>query len=91
MSQIHALLLSLIVEGMVIFIAFKGSIKPAPKLVAIAIAPTMITHPILWTTLLSLPSTLPYLWAVGIGEIIVILVEGVLLKFLCQTAISTIR
>jgi hypothetical protein len=82
MLQLYALLISLVIEGLVIYFLFRNRVNNT-TLIIMAFAPTMLTHPFLWMAS-GLKLTGYYYWNILFLELLVAFIEGCLLKFISK-------
>lgn len=84
MNQPIALVMTLMLEAPLLWMAFVKGYRRIEILFAIAFVPTLITHPFLWMASSALPPYINYYWGIGALELAVVLVEGYILKLLTK-------
>lgn len=87
MTQIEALLLSVLIESVVLALLLSRQSMPMHKLICITALPTLLTHPFLWALSSFVPKFATYFsWIVAL-EAIVIGVEAIVLLSLIEASL----
>lgn len=82
--QSFALLLTLFVEGIIVVFLLRRQIPSYKRLLVLGIAPTLITHPFLWSATIMVQRYLSYGWTVFGLETIVVFIEGFIIAFIAR-------
>jgi hypothetical protein len=84
MAQLTALILTLIIEGPLVYLGLFRREKCLARLLALSVIPTLITHPFLWIASRNVPPFIPHYWGILGLELAVVVAEGFLLATLGQ-------
>lgn len=89
MTQMTAFLLTLVIEAPLVVFAFRKHSRPISHLLLWSMVPSMVTHPFLWMVLSNIAFPVPYYYAVAFCEIIVVVVEALLIKFMFRASLGS--